>query len=404
MPGSKSCGFAKGCAVYFRAPIFRGFLNHIHGLQVKIIPIYLVTIGLLSCFTLPAQTKWSLSFLKSDSTKDKSGVFVLPLLYYTPDTRFAAGLMGVYYFHTGKGDEKDHTRLSYAKLLGDYTQNRQLDFWSSWNVFTNREKYLFKGEVRYRNFPDKFYGIGNNTPESALELYQYDLFKIKLLAMKRVAKKLFIGFDYQFETEYNFKLEPEGQLAQENIVGYRGGIGTALGVVATYDTRDNVVNAYSGSLVEVSSYWNSPYFGGNFNFVNVNVEFNKYWEFRKNHVLAFNTLLNANYGAVPFLDMAKVGGDGMLRGYASNRYRDHYFVGTQVEYRFPVWWRFGMVVFTGVGDVFRQPTDLKINKLKYSVGVGIRFCVNTKERLNVRFDYGFGRKNNAFYLMLTEAF
>jgi hypothetical protein len=63
-----------------------------------------------------------------------------------------------------------------------------------------------------------------------------------------------------------------------------------------------------------------------------------------------------------------------------------------------------MVVFTGVGDVFRNPSDLSFSNLKYSVGAGIRFAINRKERLNVRFDYGFGRQNNSFYIMLTEAF
>ena len=44
------------------------------------------------------------------------------------------------------------------------------------------------------------------------------------------------------------------------------------------------------------------------------------------------------------------------------------------------------------------------NNLKYSLGAGIRFAINKKERLNVRVDFGLGRKNNAFYIGLTEAF
>jgi hypothetical protein len=63
-----------------------------------------------------------------------------------------------------------------------------------------------------------------------------------------------------------------------------------------------------------------------------------------------------------------------------------------------------MVVFTGVWDVFRTPNDLSFSNLKYSFGAGIRFAINPKERLNVRFDYGFGRGNSSFYIMLTEAY
>lgn len=111
-----------------------------------------------------------------------------------------------------------------------------------------------------------------------------------------------------------------------------------------------------------------------------------------------------NFGDVPFLEMATVGGDDLLRGYANNRFRDRHFIGGQLEYRFPVWRRFGMVTFAGLGDVFSNPSDLSWQTVKFSFGAGLRFSVNTKERLNLRFDYGVGRNNDAFYIMLTEAF
>jgi hypothetical protein len=362
------------------------------------------------CFKFQADAqmwqKLKYAFRDNDSITKKDGIFLFPLLYYTPDTRFAAGAVGVYYFNTAKNETEESypTRLSFVKLLADYTQNRQLDIWSSWNVFSDQERYLFKGEVRYRNFPDRYYGIGNSTTEEQEEFYSFDLAKIKLLAMKQFAPQLFIGFDYDFTYEYNFIQTPGGELIQGTVAGYNGGVGSGLGGVLTYDTRDNVVNAYEGMLFEASSYFFNQRLGGSFNFFNLNFTFNKYWEFRQDHVLAFNAVLFLNFGEVPFLDMARVGGDDILRGYARNRFRDHHFSGIQLEYRFPVWWRFGMVVFAGAGDVFRDTNDLSLRAMKYSFGAGIRFSVNKKERLNVRFDYGFGKRNNAFYIMLTEAF
>jgi outer membrane protein assembly factor BamA len=333
-------------------------------------------------------------------------LFLVPLLYYTPDTRFAAGAAGVYYFNMGKDEDpyNRETRLSYAKLLADYTQNRQLDVWTSWNIFTDKEKFLFKGELRYRNFPDKYYGIGNRTSEDQKELYSYDLFHFKLLAMRKVGKRIFAGVDYQFSYEYNFKQALDGELINGNVIGWNGGTGSGVGVVSTYDSRDNVVSAYKGMLFESSVYFFSNAFGSDFTYTNINLNFSKYWEVKKDHVIAINAVGMLNFGGVPFLDMSKVGGDDILRGYAKNRFRDNHFAGFQVEYRFPVWWRFGMVVFAGVGDVFRNPSDLTLSSLKYSFGTGIRFAVNRRERLNFRFDYGFGRRSNAFYIMVAEAF
>ncbi len=59
------------------------------------------------------------------------------------------------------------------QFLGDYTQNKQLDIWGQWNVFTYNENYLLKGEFRYRNFPDRFYGVGNNSSKFNEERYEY---------------------------------------------------------------------------------------------------------------------------------------------------------------------------------------------------------------------------------------
>lgn len=123
-----------------------------------------------------------------------------------------------------------------------------------------------------------------------------------------------------------------------------------------------------------------------------------------NHVLAFNTVANFNSSGVPFIEMAKVGNDDILRGYARNRFRDLNYIASQAEYRFPLWRRVGGVLFAGVGDVFSKTSDLQWVLLKYTYGGGLRFAINKAERLNVRFDYGFGRGEQSFYITLTEAF
>lgn len=332
----------------------------------------------------------------------KGGVLLVPLLYYTPDTRFAAGAMGVYYFHTGK--EREKTRLSYVKLLADYTQNKQLDVWNSWNIFTNQEKYYFKGELRYRNFPDRFYGIGNNTPKQTEERLVYDLFAVKFLAMRRWTHKFFAGLDVNFENEYNLKLSPDGALAAGNTVGFNGGLAIGPGLVLLYDSRDNIINPSRGLMCELSSYFNSRWFGSTFEYERVSAEANYYTPIGAKSVLAFNTVCTLSYGDVPFLDMPRVGGNQILRGYAAYRYRDRHMAATQAEYRFPVYKRLGMVAFAGMGDVFSTQVPVQLQNLKYSIGTGLRFMTDTSEKLNIRIDFAVGRQSTGFYILLTEAF
>jgi len=342
-----------------------------------------------------------------DDTVDceKKGFFALPLLYYTPDTRWAAGAAGVYYFKIGSDREGEkETRISNAQFLADYTQNKQSDFWGQWNIFTRNENYLFKGEMRFRNFPDRFYGIGNNSSKENEEIYEYNLLSLKSLFLKRVGKALFLGFDYHLEKEFGFKYDPQGNLVKGTITGYDGGVQSALGLVAVYDSRDNVINTYKGSLLEVSSYFYNQYIGSTFNFTFLNFQYQKFWAIKHRHIIAIQSKLRYGFGDVPFLDMSTAGNDDLLRGYPKNRFRDINFTGVQAEYRFPLFWRFGMVTFAGAGDVFSSFNDLHATKLKYSVGAGLRFVVNPAERLNIRFDYGYGREGGYFYFIVAESF
>jgi hypothetical protein len=355
----------------------------------------------------PAHKKRFLGFRALSDTidEDKKGFFVLPLLYYTPDTRWAAGGAGVYYFKMGAKKEGEHeTRVSNVQFLSDYTQNDQLDVWAQWNIFTRNENYLFKGELRYRNFPDRFYGIGNRSLKINEEKYEYNLYSFKTLSLKKVVPSVFLGVDNHFEKEYGFTYTPDAALASGTITGYNGGVQSAVGLVAIYDSRDNVINTYKGSLLELSSYFYMKQIGSTFGFTFLNGLYHKFWQVKPKHVICVQARARLGYGQVPFLDMSNVGNDDMLRGYPKNRFRDVNFIGGQVEYRFPLFWRIGAVTFAGAGDVFGKHTDLGTDAIKYSVGAGLRFLVNPVERLNIRLDYGYGREGGYFYFVVAEAF
>jgi len=344
--------------------------------------------------------------LNDTINNEKQGIFVLPLIYFTPDTRWAFGAAGVYYFKIPSQREGEkETRVSNIQFLADYTQNKQLDLWGQWNIFTRNENFLFKGEVRFRNFPDRFYGIGNSTFTTNEELYEYNLFSIKSLFLKKIRQALFVGIDYHFEREYNFSYQAGGILENGTIIGYNGGTQSGVGIVGIYDSRDNVINTHTGSLIELSSYFYSRTFGSTFNFTYLNGLYQKFWQLkRKNHIIGMQARLRLGFGDVPFLDLSTVGNDDLLRGYPKNRYRDVHFSGVQAEYRLPLFWRLGMVGFAGAGEVFSSPSDLSFKHLKYSYGIGLRFAVNPAERLNIRMDYAFGKDGGNFYFIVAEAF
>ncbi|EAY26740.1 BamA/TamA family outer membrane protein [Microscilla marina] len=350
----------------------------------------------------PKNTTGNSPFFKKQR---KDGFIALPLVYYSPDTRWAAGGMVAYHFKfITPGKKAAHSRLSYIQLTSDYTQNKQLDVWGQWRIFMNDNDYIWSGEARYRNYPDRYYGVGNLTLNDAEETYSYDLLRFQSRVSRQLVKNVYLGLDYEISKYYNMTLQQGKSLESSQVEGTKGGINSGLGLVFMIDTRDNVVSASRGFFLETSCYLFDGVLGSNFSYSNYNFTFNKYFAIGQKMVIATNTVMTFNTGEVPFVNLARAGGNSVLRGYAQYRFRDYNFIASQVEYRYMFLKRLGVVAFAGLGDVFNKSEDLDANALKYSVGGGVRIALDAKEKINLRVDYGVGRDNNGVYVSVTEAF
>jgi hypothetical protein len=77
----------------------------------------------------------------------------------------------------------------------------------------------------------------------------------------------------------------------------------------------------------------------------------------------------------------------------------------QAEFRHMFSKRFGYVVFGGAGNVSNSMLEYSLNHIKYSLGAGLRFRFNQKEKVNLRMDIGVGPdKNMGIYFGIEEAF
>jgi hypothetical protein len=92
-----------------------------------------------------------------------------------------------------------------------------------------------------------------------------------------------------------------------------------------------------------------------------------------------------------------------MRGYYEGRFRDNNLIAAQIEYRFPIAYPLGMVVFGSAGQVYRYGREIGFDNLKYAYGAGLRLKIVKTENLNLRFDVAKGEKIN-FYFGIAEAF
>ncbi|NJK82843.1 MAG: hypothetical protein HC912_02545 [Saprospiraceae bacterium] len=101
---------------------------------------------------------------ESTAIRKKGSWIVLPAISVMPETGLSLGAIGMRLF---KFNYKDTlTRTSNLQAVAIYTLNNQLLLGHNYNLFFNKEKYITYGLIEYQQFPEYFYGIGNNPVSS----------------------------------------------------------------------------------------------------------------------------------------------------------------------------------------------------------------------------------------------
>jgi outer membrane protein assembly factor BamA len=332
----------------------------------------------------------------------KSGLAAAPIIYYTPETRWAWGAGGLAYFSLTK--DESVPRPSNIAFSGVFTQNKQYSFDLNPDFYF-RHGYHAQFDLQYAKFPDKFFGVGNDTPESLEEPYTSKYWKLRVEALKKTVGSVNLGFQYLFDSVNMTEVEKGGELDSGAVSGSEGGIVSGGGLFVTIDSRDSIFFPTTGSFHQLSLLGFGRALGSDFGFGRFLLDARRYFRFSPSRVLALQSQLLLQSGQPPFWRMGMLGGEDGLRGYYLGRYRDHNLFYFQAEYRWvPVVWRIGLAGFAGLGEVADRLAGFSINGLKPSYGLGLRFVFSRDQRINLRVDYAFGRDSSAVYFTAAEAF
>ncbi|MEX0812014.1 MAG: BamA/TamA family outer membrane protein [Chitinophagales bacterium] len=329
----------------------------------------------------------------------------IPLIAYTPETNW---MFGASVAHLYRLKDDSLSNVSYTSLTGFYTLNRQyvfnLQFQFNFKENTNR----LEGAAVFEKYPFQYFGLGNWNTSEDREAYNSNQMVLKLRYLRKVLPGFFIGLQVRHQSAYNIEAQKEGGLFDQGLVpGGDGFDATGIGANLTYDTRDNPFYPFEGHYMQLSNHNYLDILGSDMQFYNLKFDLRSYVNpGNRAHVLAFQSVFDFNIGEQPpFLMMAQIGGEQLLRGILRGKYRDRHMLLTQFEYRFPIWWRFSGAVFGGAAEVMDQWSDLDWPGVRLAGGAGLRFTLNAQERLNIRFDVGFGPDGSwNWYLVLNEAF
>ncbi|MBY0347650.1 MAG: outer membrane protein assembly factor [Hydrotalea flava] len=340
---------------------------------------------------------------KKDTLPSKK-ILYFPVIAKSIETNWSFGLAGSATFRLSKSDTTSRTSNIQSVVL--YSLKKQFITAINGAEYFKNEKYILNEQISYSSFPDKFWGIGNTTPDSIVEHYSFQQYYLYLHLLRNLGHHFFGGVLYEMQHVYKINYITGGLFDQENIAGRSGYFVSGLGLSLTYDDRNDAFAPDKGNFAQIYFNHFDPLIGSSFNYTNLVVDLRKFLRIYRKQVLALQGFSFSNIGAeVPLRSLASLGGANSMRGYYGGRYRDKQAFVLQAEYRVPIYKSVGIALFGSSGEVGHAIDDFALNGLKYAYGAGLRIRLTKKEKLNLRLDYGIGQGNNqGFYLQLGEAF
>lgn len=336
---------------------------------------------------------------------EQARFLMYPTLAYSPETSLEVGISSVAFFYAKNDMQK--SRLSEVQLFSFITFRQQYGLWLDHAVYGYEDKWFFLGKMRLQRFPLLYYGIGPDAPKDNPSIVHADYQLARERILKRVAPDFFIGFEFDYQKLYRSEFENPPDVLP---LGHEGSRNVGLGIGLVFDNRQNVLNERDGFFAELAWLNYHPAWGSAYQFQGWFIE-SRYFlplDVEKKQVLAAQAIGTFLQGdEIPFNQLALLGGDQMMRGYYTGRFRDRNYMALQAEYRFlpfPFSKRIGGTVFLGGGLVAPSWDQFQLNQIRPAGGFGLRYLIFPKKDIFIRVDLGITQEGTGLYIYTGEAF
>jgi hypothetical protein len=351
--------------------------------------------------------KYFNSILNDTSDISRPQFLMYPTLAYAPETSWEIGFSTLYVYYANRDTTN---RLSEINGFTFFTLENQYGLWLDHALYSPGNSWFFLGRVRLQSFPLLYYGIGPDSQKDYLARVDANQVWIKERVLRQIRKNLFFGIEMDLQRLSQVDFVPASEDVQFILpAGNEGSTNLGVGLGLVYDDRHNVLNVRKGLFSELAVFQYNPFWNSEFNFMTVISDTRLYRPLTPNTVFATQLLGQFNMGRVPFNQLALMGGESMMRGYYTGRYRDKNQLAAQVELRFLPFKlgftdRIGGAVFAGAGQVFPEFRKFNSSSFVWSAGTGVRFLLFPKKDIYTRLDFAITQEGNGFYFFIGEAF
>lgn len=338
----------------------------------------------------------------AESEERDVGVAPLPVLGYSQDTGALLGA-AAFIFWEPPTNVSSHTNNTLT-VVGFYGFRNVVGF--PLNLTLNLADGAYRPELGFfiGRAPSDFYGIGPDSDLDDGEVYTSFTVDMEAAFLFRLDRDFYAGPVVNWIYQDIVETDDGGILDTRDVTGDDRVRSFGAGVRVDWDTREPQLYPLSGHLLRASTVGHPGSIASHRGYTTVSLDYRHFFNPWGTHVFALQGRTDAAVGDTPLHYLPYLGGSNAMRGYPEGRYRDDVAVQGQLEYRFPIVWRFGGVVFGAAGQVASSIVQLDLSGLPLAGGLGLRFAVNPEENINIRIDLAFTREGTGFYVNLREAF
>jgi len=282
-----------------------------------------------------------------------------------------------------------------------------------------------KGIFDYdREEKEPFYGLGPDTSLGDSTSYRMETTRVGMAGGYEFSPTIDLtsGFDYRNVNIFNRAHDGKGDIntifAGKNIPGVNGDNLLDYSLTLGRDTRDSKDDATQGSYQKLLFQYTEGVRSSPASYFKYQVDMAKYFRLASpRRVLVTRLFAEHNdeigNGAIPFYDMAKLGGAGTnardseaLRSFVYNRFYGESALLLNLEYRYTVleYKKFKMktAFFNDLGQVFGEIHNFQIKDFRESYGVG--FYLSYAQNTLVNFSVAHGNEGTQIYIKNKLAF
>ncbi len=332
--------------------------------------------------------------------------------------------------------------MSSALLNASFTTKKQILLNVRFDYFTKENKWYITGDNRLLFFAQPTYGLGiyglhNQTyhfsvnggdvvdRSDSAQPMRFNYIRLYEAITKRIVGKWYAGMGIMFDIDFNIKdqalkLDSPVYLTSNYVYSRSYGFDSAhysangLSFLITHDSRDNPINAYTGTYLNLAFRVNPIAFGSTQASSMLYYEWRNYIGVSKRiprNLIAFwfwGVLTTS--GHLPYLANPAITWDTYNRsgrGYIQGRFRGDNMVYEEAEFRYRISKNglFGGVVFANFTTASNPLSHQSLfSSVAPGYGFGLRIKMNKKDRTNIAVDYGVGDGFHGVYFNIREAF